>query len=424
MKKLGGIKLSHNKNTQSAKTVDFIVPDRVVIPMSQSMGASCEPLVNKGDVVFVGQKIGDSDKFMSVPVHSSVSGKVLSVDDFLLSNGAVCKSVVIETDKNQTIDSDVKPPEVSDRQSFIRAIRESGLAGLGGAGFPTHVKFAFDPAKTPIDSLIINGAECEPFITSDNREFLEFPDDVLDGVRLVMKYLEIPKCIICIEANKPEAIKLMTEKTAQDSSVEIKKLPSKYPQGAEKVIIYSATGRIVAAGALPSSVGVMVMNVSSVSFVSKYLKTGTPLISKRITLDGDACKKNAGNYNVLIGTPVSALLEHGGADEFKKVLYGGPMMGLCLYDSDQPVVKTTNAVLAFKEVKDTPVTPCIRCGSCIRACPMGLMPVSIETAYKLGDKKALSQLGVLLCINCGCCTYVCPAKRPLAETNQLAKTAL
>ncbi len=421
MKKLNGVRLSHDKWTKDRETACFPLPKQVILPMSQSMGAPCNCLVKAGDTVTVGQKIGETDAFMSVPIHSSVSGTVSSVVDYLLAGGSSCKAAVIDTDGEQTPDPAIVPPTVTDKASFIAAVKESGVAGLGGAGFPTHVKLSFDPSKTPIDTLVINAAECEPFITSDFRQMMEAPDDVIGGVQAVMKYLDIPTCKICIENNKPEAIALLKEKTADMKSVEIVTLPSSYPQGAEKVIIFSATGRIVAEGELPANQGVMVMNVSTAAFINRYLETGMPLTSRRITLDGDAIVKNKGNYFVPIGTRVSEILAYGGAENPQKVLYGGPMMGFPLYDTDQPILKTTNAILAFNEVKEPKTTACIRCGSCISVCPLNLMPVSIESAYKAKDVEALKRLKVTLCMNCGCCSYICPAHRPLAEINQLAK---
>ena len=424
MNKLNGIKLRHNKNTRNCETADFPLPKSVVIPMSQHMGAPCKCIVKKGDTVTVGQKIGDTDAFMSAPVHSSVSGTVIGIDDFLLANGAVCEAAIIETDGLQTVCPDITPPEITDKQSLIAAVRESGLTGLGGAGFPTHIKLNYDAVKTPIDTLVINAAECEPYITSDYRELIERPTDIIEGILLVQKYLGIPMCKLCIEDNKPEAIKLMQVKTADIKSIEVVTLPSSYPQGAEKVIVYSATGRIVAEGELPSNQGAMVMNVSTVASIYRYTRNGMPLVSRRITVDGDAVTKNAGNYFVPIGTRVSEILEYCDAADAKKVLYGGPMMGMCLYDTDQPIIKNNNAILAFREGSLPQTTACIRCGRCVRTCPLGLMPVMIESAYNEKDVNELKRLKVMLCMNCGCCSYACPAHRPLAEINQLAKALI
>lgn len=424
MNKLNGIHLAHNKGTKKCETIDFPLPKSVIIPMSQHMGAPCDCLVKKGDEVTVGQKIGDSGAFMSAPIHSSVSGKVTDVTDYLLPNGSVCKAVVIETDGNQTVCPDLRPPVINDRQSLIAAVRDCGLTGLGGAGFPTHVKLNYDPAKTPVDTLVINAAECEPYITSDYRELMENPNDIIEGILLVQKYMGIPMCKVCIENNKPDAIELMKKKTAEIGSIDIITLPAEYPQGAEKVIVYSATGRIVAEGELPSHQGVMVMNVSTVSHIYRYSQDGIPLVKRRITFDGDAVTENKGNYFVPIGTRVSELLAHGKAEDAKKILYGGPMMGMCLFDTEQPVTKTTNAILAFRNGESSKTTACIRCGKCVRTCPFGLMPLMIEKAYNAKDVEELKKLKVMLCMNCGCCSYACPAHRPLAEINQLAKTLI
>ncbi|MGN1137715.1 MAG: electron transport complex subunit RsxC [Oscillospiraceae bacterium] len=424
MKKLNGIHLKHQKKTENFETVDFPLPKKLYVLMSQSMGAPCECLVKAGDEVTVGMKIGDSDAFMSAPVHSPASGRISAVTDYRLPSGSTCKCAEIETDGLQTLCPDIKPPVITDRESFLKAVRESGCCGLGGAGFPTHIKLGYDPKKTPIDTLVVNGAECEPYITADYREFMENTDNVIEGIKFIMKMLSIPSCKIGIENNKPKAIELLREKTASDNSIDIVSLPSSYPQGAEKVLIYSCTERIVAEGELPSNQGVVVMNVSTIGFLMNYIKTGMPLVSKRLTLDGNALTKNQGNYRVLIGTMVTELLDYCGAEEPDKLLYGGPMMGMSLSKADQPVIKVNNAILALKDVKNPEPTSCIRCGRCVRACPLNLMPTELESAYDRRDVESLVKLKVSLCMNCGCCTYVCPANRHLAEKNQLAKGLL
>ncbi len=418
---LNCIKIMHRKNTENCETIRYTVPETVLIPMSQHMGVPCEPLVSVGEEVKVGQKIGDSEAFMSTPVHSSVSGKVLAIDDYS-SNGRKCKSIKIECDGKQTISEDIKPPVITDKVSLIKAVRESGCCGLGGAGFPTHIKLNFDENKTHIDSLVINAAECEPYITSDYREMIENPDDVLSGIKTIQNILKIEKVYICIEKNKPKAIELFNNMTSNDASVNVVKLSSLYPQGAEKVIAYNATGRTVKEGELPSNQGIIVINVSTVAFLNRYFKTGMPLTWRRITIDGDAVKSPC-NVKVPIGTSIAELLKFAKCDEdkVKKVLTGGLMMGMCIYDLNTPVIKTNNAVLALKKYKARIQTNCIRCGRCINACPAGLMPTELEKAYQQRDAERLNALKVNLCMNCGSCSYVCPAKRDLAETNQLAK---
>jgi electron transport complex protein RnfC len=422
MKKLRGIKLNHRKNTENSATVDFPLPASVKIPMSMTMGAPCKPLVKKGDEVKVGQKIGDSDAPFSAPIHSGVSGKVSAVTEYRTAAGAVCQAIEIETDGSQTVSEEVKPPEVTDKAGFIKAVRESGACGLGGAGFPTHIKLA---TKSPIDTLIINAAECEPYITSDYREMIESPEDIIGGIRLVKESLGIAKAKLAIEANKPEAIKNFTEMAQNDDTIDIVTLPSSYPQGAEKVIIYNCTGRIVKEGELPSDEGIIVMNVSTAAFLYRYFKTGMPLVTRRLTVDGNAVGEPK-NIRTVIGTSFREILEFckTDIDSVRKLIGGGPMMGMSIPDMDMPVVKTSNALLAFRTYDERVTSACIRCGRCVRVCPFSLMPADIERAYRIKNIEELTKLKVNLCMNCGCCTYICPANRKLAEINQLAKALL
>ena len=422
MKKLNGIKLSHRKNTENSATVEFPLPAKVRIPMSMSMGAPCQPLVKVGDEVKVGQKIGDSDAAFSAPIHSGVSGKVTAIGEYRNAMGAVSKLVEIETDGLQTVSDEVRPPVVTDKESFIKAVRESGACGLGGAGFPTHIKL--NP-KTPIDTLIINAAECEPYITADYREMLEAPEDVIGGINLVKSQLGIKNAKLAIEANKPEAIKNFTEMAANDDTIDIVTLPSSYPQGAEKVIIYNCTGRIVKEGELPSDEGVIVMNISTAAFIYRYVQTGMPLVTRRLTVDGNAVGEPK-NVRAIVGTSFREILEFCKTDteNVRKLIAGGPMMGMSVPDMDMPVVKTSNALLAFRSFDERRTSACIRCGRCVRVCPLGLMPAEIDKAYRIKNIEELKELKVMLCMNCGSCTYVCPANRKLAETNQLAKALI
>lgn len=422
MKKLNGVRLKHHKSTAKCQTAALSVPDLVTIPMLMNMGAPCNPLVKVGNTVKVGQKIGDTDAFMSVPVHSSVSGIVKSVTDIKLAGGNICKAVTIEPDGEQTVSEEVQPPVINSKEEFVKAVRESGITGLGGAGFPTHIKL--NP-KGEIDTLVINAAECEPYITSDHRQMLEDPDSVIGGIKTVMKYLSIPNAIIGIESNKPDAISLLSEKTGSDTSITVKTLPASYPQGAEKVLIYNTVGRIVKEGQLPSDQKVIVLNVSTAAQIYYYCQTGMPLIERRLTVDGDIVK-NPCNLTVKIGTPVSKVLEYAQCDTEKmnKLILGGPMMGMSAFDLETSIGKGNNAVLAFEKYSELVVTNCIRCGRCIKACPFNLMPTEMEKAYNRKDVEALKKLKVNLCMNCGCCTYACPAGRKLAETNQLAKALI
>ncbi len=422
MKKLKGIKLKHRKNTEDFSTIQFPLPSNIKIPMSMHMGAPCIPLVKVGDIVKVGEKIGDNENSFSVPIHSPVSGKVTAVSDYINAMGNKCKCVEIETDGLQTLSDEIKPPVITDKKSFLKAVRESGVCGLGGAGFPTHIKL--NP-KGEIDTLIINAAECEPYITSDYREMIENTDDVLNGIELVKNMLGIKRVKIAVEGNKPKAIENFQELTKHDSSISIVTLPSVYPQGAEKVIIYNTTNRIVEEGTIPADIGVIVINVSTVGFIYRYAQTGMPFITRRVTVDGNAVK-NPKNIFVPVGTPIVDVLNFCNTDinSLKSVLSGGPMMGMCIPDINMPISKTTNALLAFDHYDDRKTSACIRCGRCADVCPFNLIPTEIEKAYKLKDIDDLKLLKVTLCMNCGSCTYVCPANRKLAETNQLAKTIL
>ena len=401
------------------------VPDKVVIPMKQHMGRECTPTVKLTDLVKVGQIIGDTDAFIGAPIHSSVSGKVTKIDEIIGTDGNPIKAVEITTDKLQEIDESVKVPEVTDLQSFAAAIRASGLVGLGGAGFPTHVKL-MPKNLDEVTTLLVNGAECEPYITADNRAMLEDTDDIVEGIKLVKKYMNLSTVIIGIEDNKPQAIAKLQAAVADIEGASVKALKAQYPQGGEKVLIYECTGKIVPEGKLPSDVGCVVMNVSSIAFVAKYMRTGMPLITKRLTVDGDAIAEPK-NVEVAIGTSFSDVIDFCGGfkTEPKKIIMGGPMMGFAVPTINYPVLKNNNAILAFSAAKtaeaEKPETPCIRCARCVNACPFSLMPAAIEKAYKAGNVDALKALKVNLCMECGCCAYVCPAKRNLVSVNRLAK---
>ena len=417
-----GAGVPHEKRTSNLETVAMPLPSKIVLSMGQHIGAPASPAVAKGDQVYVGTIVGKSGGFVSSDIHSGVSGTVSEITTITAPNGATQTAVVIVPDGEQKVDPAIAPPEVTDYKSFVDAIRASGLVGLGGAGFPTAVKLS-PKNLDEIDTLLINGAECEPYITSDNRCFLEDTHHVLGGIKAVMKYLNIPKCIIGIEGNKPEAIAKM--KAAIDApGIEVKQLPCRYPQGAEKVLIENCTGREVPFPGLPSDVGVIVMNVTSVAFVSKYLETGMPLTTKRLTVDGDIVKEPK-NVEVLIGTPIQELLDFCGGLTAQpgKVLYGGPMMGTCVADLSQPILKNNNAVLAFSEklARLPKKTNCIHCGRCVNACPLGLAAKDIVKAYDNGNVELLQELNADLCMSCGTCSFVCPAKRPLAPSIALAK---
>ena len=423
----GGVHAPHRKNTADCDTVIMPPPEKVIIAMSQHIGAPCVPTVKPGDSVEVGQIVGDSDKPVSAPVHSGVSGRVASVTELLLPGGRTTQALVIESDGEGRVHESVQPPQVDNREDFLRAVRASGLVGLGGAGFPTHIKL--NPKNIDeVDTIVINAAECEPYITADYRECMENSWDIVSGVQTVMEFLDAKRVIIAVERNKPAAIdelsRIAASVSAPERQVLVKTLPARYPQGAVKVLIAACTGRRVPPGGLPADVGCVVMNVTSVAFLSRYLKTGMPLIDKRLTVDGSAVA-HPQNVRVTIGTPIDDVLAFcGGTDRpVGKLLMGGPMMGLALMDGAMPVLKQNNAILAFGE-EDALLghpTTCIRCSRCVEACPMDLVPPSLARAYATRDADALVKMGIGTCMECGCCSFTCPAHRPITQTMRLAK---
>lgn len=423
----GGVHAPHRKNTAACETIVMPPPARIVLAMSQHLGAPCVPTVKVGDQVAVGQVIGDSDKPLSAPIHSGVSGTVTGMTELLMPGGRTTQAVVIESDGEQRMAADIAPPKVEDREQFIAAVRASGLVGLGGAGFPTHIKLA-PKNLDEVDTLIVNAAECEPYITTDYRECMENSWDIVSGVQTIMEFLDAKRVIIAIEKNKPDAIaelsRIAASVTTPQRQVLVKALPARYPQGAEKVLIAACTGRRVPPGKLPADVGCVVMNVTSTAFLSRYLKTGVPLIEKRMTVDGSAVAEPK-NVRVTIGTSIHDVLAFcGGLKEpCGKLLMGGPMMGLALMDDTLPILKQNNAILAFGEKDAAPVeaSTCIRCGRCVEACPMRLMPTAIARAYAAGDTADMARRGVMTCMECGCCSYSCPAHRPIVQTMRMAK---
>ncbi len=427
----GGAKVPHRKNTAGCESVELKDVPEVIIPMSQHIGAHCKSVVSKGDKVFVGTVVGDSDAFVSAPVHSSVSGEVKDIIYITLPNGVVSEAVVITSDGRFEKDPNIKPPVVESKADFLKAVRASGLVGLGGAGFPAHVKLNV-PEDKEIDTLLINCAECEPYITTDHREVLENSWNVFSGIYTVKDILGVKRVIIGVEKNKPDAIKLLKEmadnqKYDPDDVVRVLPLKSNYPQGAEKVLIKASTGRVVPTGKLPSDVGCVVMNVASVAFIAEYLKTGMPLTKKRVTVDGSAIK-NPQNVIVPIGTPVNKLIELCGGykEECAKLLMGGPMMGISLFEDTAPLLKQNNAILAFneKEASTAKGGSCIRCGKCVDACPMGLLPTKIALAAKKNQIDVLKEYNTMTCMECGCCTVACPAQRYIVQSIRLGKAIL
>lgn len=423
---LKGIRVPHRKNTADMTAVRMPVPSKVVLLTAMHIGTPAKPVVKVGDKVSVGTLVAEQDGVISSPVYSSVSGTVKSVADTVLSSGKIAPAITIESDGEMTPDENISVPQVNSKEDFIEAVKKSGIVGLGGAGFPTYVKFATDKK---IDTLVINGAECEPYITSDSITItmVERAEEILLAIETADKYFNFENIIIGIEQNKPSAIVKMKEIAAKNSKIQVKVLKSMYPQGSEKVLIYNAMGRVISAGQLPVDVGCIVCNSSTMATIGKYLKTGMPLVEKVITVDGGAVK-DPKNVVAPIGTPIGDVFEFCGGfkSEPEKVIYGGPMMGITVPDLSVPVLKQTNALVALDKKEATPgkTTACIRCGKCTNQCPLGLNPASIAKAYKNNDVEMLEKLGADICMLCGCCAYICPAKRPLIETNTLAKNML
>lgn len=428
--KIGKTHVPHKKNTAGMTPVRMNAPSSVLIPMVQHIGAPCEVAVKPGDTVYVGTLIGEAVSFVSSPIHSSVSGVVKKIESYLMQNGRSCPAVLVESDGNMTPDPEIKPPVVTSFKELSDAARAAGLVGLGGAGFPTSVKL--DAGKiSSIDTLVINAAECEPYITSDTRTMLDDAEWVKKGIELVLGLSGIKSCIIGIENNKEECILKMQSVFQTDERVRVDSLPSTYPQGGEKILIYNTTGRAVPEGKLPSDVGVLLMNITTVAFLAKYVETGMPLVEKCITVDGSAVKEPK-NMIVPVGASLKDVFESAGGlkEEVGKVLMGGPMMGIAVYSLDTPVLKNNNAILAFdkKDSKLPKTTACIHCGRCVAACPMGLNPTVYAKSMKIENKEdraeRLNAAKINLCIECGSCSFVCPAKRPLVENNRLSKAFL
>ncbi len=424
--KLHGIRIPHKKNTADCPPVRLSVPETVVIPMSMHIGKTAMTTVKKGDHVKVGQRIGDASGFFSSDIHASISGTVQAIEERTGCNGSRIPCVVIASDGLQEPFGGLTPPVVKDFDGFIRAVKESGVVGLGGAGFPSFVKLGVKDLSR-IETVIINAAECEPYITSDTRTMVDKGEYVFRCIDIMRRFMGARHFIIGIENNKREAIRVMQKLAADTDDVEVCVLPSVYPQGGEKVLIYHTTGRVVPRGGLPLDVGVIVANVTTLAFIAEYMETGVPLIQKCLTVDGSAVKEPK-NVIAPIGMLIEDLIEQAGGlkCEPKKVLYGGPMMGISLPSMHEPVLKTTNAVIFMDEKEALPpkTTPCISCGACISHCPFRLNPRDIAKTYRLGDVKALKELCVDICMECGCCAYICPAHRPLVQTNKLGKIML
>ena len=423
----GGIHPPQNKKlTQNVPIEDAVNPKIVVIPLSQHIGAPCDPLVAVGDTVKVGQKIGESKAFVSTPVHSSVSGIVKKIEPRQVPGGSKVNSIIIESDGKFEVHESVQPKGNLDdlsKEEVLAIIKEAGMAGMGGAAFPTHVKLSPPKDKT-IDVLLVNGAECEPYLTADHRIMLEKPELVVLGIKAIKKALGVNSCFIGIEKNKPDAIETLQKLVADEEGIEVAPLEVKYPQGDEKRIIHAVTGRVVPSGGLPMEVGCVVENVGTVATIGNVIKTGMPLVQRVVTVSGSAVA-NPKNIYVRIGTTFKDVIEQCGgySEEPGKLLNGGPMMGIAQFTDEVPVVKGTSGILVFNK-KDAEIpepSNCIMCGRCVEACPVYLQPYKISRYSILKEFDLADDYRAVDCIECGGCSYICPAKRPLKETISVAK---
>ena len=424
----GGVHPKENKIARDMAIQEFPEPDILVIPMSQHIGAPCKPLVKKGDQVTVGQKIGDNTG-LCVPVHASVSGKVKAVEMRAHTSGTTVMSVVIENDHLGTLCEDCKPRTQEEvdaltPEELMNIIREGGIVGMGGATFPTHVKLSSGLGK--VDTIIVNAGECEPYITSDDRICREMPAELISGLKIIMKILGLNTAHIAIEDNKPEAAKALQAQLLDSDGITVDVLPAKYPQGAEKQMIFAVTGREVPSGGLPAAVGCAVFNAATCKAIHDVVYTGMPLIKRVVTVSGDIVMEPK-NLMVPVGTSFNDLMEAVGHSENPyKVLSGGPMMGAALYDLSAPTIKGVNAVTILgknnKYAVDEP--QCLRCGKCIDVCPMKLMPVLMYKALQANDTEVMKSVHMMDCIECGCCAYTCPASVPLVLAFRSGKQIL
>lgn len=430
---VGGIHPSYFKEqTAGMPTVQAQPPSQVIIPLHQNIGAPCDPVVQVGDEVKMGQKIGEPKGFVSAPIFASVSGKVTKIEPYNHPLGTPVLAVFIENDGQDTPWEGMKPHKPLEEltpEEIKQIAKDAGLVGLGGATFPTHVKLSPPPDVT-IDTIIINGAECEPFLTADHRIMLERADDIVYGLKAFMKAVGATKGIIGIEDNKPDAIESVrraVEEGKGDYDIEVHALHTKYPQGAEKMLIKATTGREVPPGALPMAVNVINQNTGTAVAMAEAIKLGKPLYERVLTVTGPGINK-PGNFLVRNGTLVKDLIEQCGGmtEDARKIVLGGPMMGLAQPTDEVPVIKGTSGILILTEefVKDLPISPCIKCGKCLDVCPMHLLPNFIGSASEKNNIDLAEKYGAMDCFECGCCTYTCPAKRPLVQWIRIAKAEI
>lgn len=426
----GGIHVDEYKNTRRSRIETLPPPKSVSIPLSQHIGTPATALVNKGDMVTVGQKIADvADCALGCPIHASVSGRVVDIVKKTIPSGAVVEHVVIENDMRATPCADCQPvtkklTEVT-TEEIISIVREAGISGMGGAAFPTYAKIRSALGK--VDKIIVNCAECEPFITANHRLLLEHPASVINGVKILLKALGVRTAYIAIEDNKMDAVDRMEELLAGSKMISVKVMKTKYPQGDERQLIYALTGEEIPVGKLPADVGCVIFNAETCAAIYKAFALGTPLISRIVTVDGD-CVRKPKNVLVPIGTSVADIIAFCGGliREPKKLINGGPMMGTAQWDMEMPVTKATSAILVFSDAMErkTQNEGCIRCGKCVNNCPMHIMPMYIAQFSKIGDLSRAEEYGAMSCVECGSCSYNCPGGVEIVQHIRVAKAAI
>lgn len=426
----GGIHPYEGKELTMDKPIETYLPKgELVYPLSQHIGAPAKPVVKKGDRVLVGQRIAEAGGFVSAHIHASVSGTVKNIEPRLTAGGTKVESIIIENDGEYEAMERPAPGnwQEMDRKDLLAVIQDAGIVGMGGAGFPTHVKLS---PKNPdsIDYIIVNGSECEPYLTSDYRRMLEEPEKVVTGLEIVLHMFPQASGIIAIEDNKPEAIRIMKEQTADHPKIQVNVMKTKYPEGAERQLIYANTGRYINSGMLPADAGCIVHNVDTVTAIYKAVVEGVPLIDRIITISGDDIV-DPKNFKVLLGTSLQELIEAAGGyldGEPEKIISGGPMMGKAMFSTEVPAVKGSSAVLCMKkdEVAACEPSNCIRCGRCVAVCPGRVNPTKLASLAEHGKLDAFVEQDGMECCECGCCSYVCPAKRHLTQTIAATRKAI
>lgn len=417
----GGAHPYDGKKMSRECPIEILNPgDTLVYPLSQHIGAMAKPLVKAGDRVLVGQKIAEKGGFISANIHSSVSGTVKAIEKRLVATGGMVDSIIVE---NDGMYEEVAPifsgnPDELSKDEIIKIIEEAGIVGMGGAGFPTNVKLSPKNADI-IDSIIVNGAECEPYLTSDYRRMVEQTDKLVKGLKIVLKIFPDAKGYFGIEDNKPEAIEALLKATENEDRIEVVPLKTKYPQGGERSMIYAVTGRKINSKMLPADVGCIVHNVDTIYAIYNAVYNGKPLIERIVTITGDAVRTPK-NFQVRIGTSFRELIDAAGGftTEPEKIISGGPMMGFSFFNIDVPVVKGSSSLLAFikDDVSHEEPSACIRCGRCAAACPEHLLPMKLAALAGQNEPEEFKKLGGMECVECGCCSYVCPAKRQVTQS--------